>query len=163
MIYYCRYESPLGEIELSSDGDALTGLRFSKNPEPGQKDTPLPVFLRTARWLDIYFGGEAPDFMPKLSLCGTPFRREVWDAILSIPFGQTATYGEIARVIAKKRGLSNMSPRAVGSAAGHNPVMIIVPCHRVVGADGRLTGYAGGVGRKAALLRLEGNDMTKLK
>lgn len=118
----------------------------------------LPIFKTTKQWLDIYFRGEIPDFTPPLRLKGTPFRKMVWEILLSISYGQTMTYGEIASKIAEQRGLARMSAQAVGSAVGHNPISIIVPCHRVVGSDGSLTGYAGGVERKAALLALEHRD-----
>ena len=122
------------------------------------ENTQLPVFQTTKRWLDLYFQGKIPDFMPALRLEGTPFRKAVWEILLSIPYGQTMTYGEIASKLAEQRGLPRMSAQAVGNAVGHNPISIIVPCHRVVGSDGSLTGYAGGVEKKAALLALEGAD-----
>lgn len=115
----------------------------------------LPVFQTTKRWLDLYFRGEIPDFTPNLRLEGTHFRKAVWEILLSIPYGQTMTYGEIAGKIAEQKGLPRMSAQAVGIAVGHNPISIIVPCHRVVGSDGSLTGYAGGVEKKAALLAIE--------
>ena len=163
MFYTFRYRSPLGSIILAGDGEALTGLWFD-----GQKYVPrriisesteaeLPVFTQTVKWLDIYFSGETPDFMPELCLQSTPFRKAVWDILLTIPYGETMTYGEIAKILAQNIGKEKMSAQAVGGAVGHNPVSIIVPCHRVVGADGSLTGYAGGIDRKKFLLELEGN------
>lgn len=160
-MYTHTYFSPLGKITISSDGRSLTGLWFD-----GQKFFPhelltestsaeLPIFTQTCSWLDNYFSGKAPDFTPPISLNTTPFRKAVYDILLTIPYGQTMTYGEIAGVIAKRRGVERMSAQAVGGAVGHNPVSIIIPCHRVVGADGSLTGYAGGLERKIALLRLE--------
>ncbi|MBR5109675.1 MAG: methylated-DNA--[Clostridia bacterium] len=157
MDYTHSYLSPLGRITLASDGESLTGLWF-----PGQKyfastlgaeheEKSLPIFTETDRWLRIYFGGKEPDFTPTLRMRGTAFRKAVWSALLGIPYGRTATYGDIARQL----GLSPMYARAVGSAAGHNPLSIIIPCHRVVGADGSLTGYAGGLDRKIKLLALE--------
>ena len=113
------------------------------------------------RWLDIYFSGQKPDFLPKLHLIGTDFQREVWDILLEIPYGQTVTYGEIARKIADKRGLKTMSAQAVGGAVGHNRVSVIVPCHRVIGSDGSLTGYAGGIERKIKLLDIENGSCLK--
>ena len=113
------------------------------------------------RWLDIYFSGQKPDFLPKLHLIGTDFQREVWDILLEIPYGQTVTYGEIARKIADKRGLKTMSAQAVGGAVGHNRVSVIVPCHRVIGSDGSLTGYAGGIERKIRLLDIEQPDFIR--
>ena len=162
MDYTLEYASPLGPVTLASDGEALTGLWFAgqKNDrstlsdENEQRD--LPVFRETARWLDRYFAGDAPDFTPPLKLRGSPFRQAVWEILLTIPRGSVTTYGEIAAHIAAQRGLEHMSAQAVGGAVGHNPVSIIVPCHRVVGADGSLTGYAGGIERKAWLLALEG-------
>ena len=113
------------------------------------------------RWLDIYFSGQKPDFLPKLHLIGTDVQREVWDILLEIPYGQTVTYGEIARKIADKRGLKTMSAQAVGGAVGHNRVSVIVPCHRVIGSDGSLTGYAGGIERKIRLLDIEQPDFIR--
>lgn len=161
MSYVYHYASPLGGITLASDGEALTGLWFDGQRyygdtlcgEAAERD--LPVFTQTCNWLDVYFSGKAPDFTPPLSLLTTPFRRAVCGIMLTIPYGQTMTYGEIADIIARRRGSAHMSAQAVGGAVGHNPVSIIVPCHRVVGADGSLTGYAGGLDRKAALLKLE--------
>ena len=156
-----HYISPLGGITLASDGEALTGLWFD-----GQKYFPhklisesneaeLPIFTQTCKWLDIYFSGKEPDFTPTISLNTTPFRKVVYDILLTIPYGQTMTYGEIARILAERQGVEHMSAQAVGSAVGHNPISIIIPCHRVVGADGSLTGYAGGLDKKTALLKLE--------
>lgn len=159
-----KYRSPLGDITMASDGTALTGLWFDGQKYFGSgilketleyEEKELPVFKETVHWLDIYFEGKEPDFMPELSLKGTEFRREVWNILLEIPYGETITYGEIGRKIAKKKGLISMSAQAVGGAVGHNPISILVPCHRVVGADGKLTGYAGGVDKKLALLILE--------
>ena len=156
-----HYTSPLGGITLASSGEALTGLWFD-----GQKYFPhklisesneaeLPIFTQTCKWLDIYFSGKEPDFTPTISLNTTPFRKVVYDILLTIPYGQTMTYGEIARILAERQGVEHMSAQAVGSAVGHNPISIIIPCHRVVGADGSLTGYAGGLDKKTALLKLE--------
>lgn len=166
MEYIHRYKSPLGGITMASDGEVLTGLWFD-----GQKyfavtlskeyeEKMLPVFDAVDRWLDIYFQGEEPDFFPPVSFaCGSEFQQKVWKILLSIPYGKTMTYGEIAACIAKQRGLMRMSAQAVGGAVGHNPISIIVPCHRVVGTDGSLTGYAGGIDKKVALLKLEHADM----
>lgn len=161
MDYIWHYDSPLGGMTMGSDGESLTGLWFD-----GQKffrDTlyetaakkQLPVFEDTCRWLDIYFSGRNPGFMPSLKLSGTPFRMSVWRILLSIPYGHTLTYGDIARQIAAERGVNTMSAQAVGGGVGHNPISIIVPCHRVIGTDGSLTGYAGGMDRKIWLLRHE--------
>ncbi len=164
MLYTCFYKSPLGGITMASDGTALTGLWFDgqKYFAEGLIETAaaktLPVFDEAVRWLDIYFGGRRPDFTPPLNLEGTTFRKEVWQLLLQIPYGQTTTYGELAAQIAAKHEGKRMSAQAVGGAVGHNPISIIVPCHRVVGAGASLTGYAGGLAKKLALLKLEGID-----
>ena len=164
MEYSAPYDSPLGGITLTSDGAALTGLwfdgqtHFAGTLDPVRNGKPLPVFDEAERWLDVYFSGKEPWFTPPLNLKGTPFRRTVWEILLTIPFGRTMTYGEIARILAARNGIRRMSAQAVGGAVGHNPVALIVPCHRVVGADGSLTGYAGGLERKRRLLALEGAD-----
>lgn len=161
--YFCHYDSPLGGISMYSDGAALTGLMFDgekyfsviekKDPVIGD----LPVFAETRRWLDIYFAGGKPDFTPGISLEETtPFRREVCEIMLDIPYGTTTTYGQIAEQIRRRRGTGKMAPQAVGQAVGHNPISIIIPCHRVLGADGSMTGYGGGIDRKIQLLELEG-------
>ena len=146
--------SPLGELILVSDGSALTGLRFTGQrhfpaglPAPGPVSA-SEVFEDTARWLELYFSGERPSLLPRLSPEGTAFQRAVWERLLRIPYGTTVTYAELAA------GLGT-SARAVGGAVGRNPISLIIPCHRVVGAGGALTGYAGGIGRKEALLRFE--------
>lgn len=159
--YIHHYSSSLGEITLASDGEALTGLWFDGQKYFGAtlagnyEQKKLPIFRQTAEWLDIYFSGKAPGFTPPLVMNTTPFRKAVWETLLSIPFGQTMTYGEIAGRIARQKGLSQMSPRAVGGAVGHNPISLIIPCHRVIGAAQNLTGYAGGIERKRQLLALE--------
>jgi len=159
--YIRHYRSPLGGITLAADGSALTGLWFDGQTHfgttilPGAQEAPLPVFMQAVHWLDCYFQGSIPDFMPPIHLDATPFRRQVWEILCAIPYGETMTYGEIAQMIAAQKGKSGMSAQAVGNAVGYNPISIIVPCHRVVGAAGRLTGYAGGLKRKEALLALE--------
>lgn len=161
MTYTFHYTSPLGGITLSGNETALTGLWFDGQKYFGDTlpeehvEKNLPLFEQAARWLDLYFSGKAPGFTPPLSMETTPFRKTVWENLLTIPFGQTRTYGEIADRIAKQKGLSKMSAQAVGGAVGHNPISLIIPCHRVVGADGSLTGYAGGIHRKAQLLTME--------
>ena len=161
MNYISHYNSPLGNITLASNDNALIGLWFDGQKNFGStlgddyEEKPLPVFDRTAAWLDIYFDGRIPDFTPDIALNGTDFRREVWDILMTIPYGQTMTYGEIAGKIAHKRGVPSISAQAVGGAVGRNPISIIVPCHRVIGASGSLTGYARGIERKAALLKIE--------
>lgn len=164
MEYICRYVSLLGGMTLASDGEALTGLWFDGQKyvddmlfkDYQQKD--LKIFEQTAKWLDIYFSGREPDFTPLLSMKTTPFRRAVWEILLSIPFGQTTTYGEIANQMARQMGVKKMSAQAVGGAVGHNAISLIIPCHRVIGADGNLTGYAGGVEKKRKLLAIEKAD-----
>lgn len=161
MTYIHTYPSPLGGITMAGSGGEITGLWFdgqkyfgSTLPE-AYEEGDLPVFREAERWLDVYFSGRDPEFTPPLSLRTTPFRRAVWEILLAIPFGQTITYGEIARRIAGQRGLSGMSAQAVGGAVGHNPISLIIPCHRVIGTSGGLTGYAGGVDKKEWLLRME--------
>ncbi len=161
MVYTHAYRSPLGGVTLASDGESLTGLWFDAQkhfPETLRAEgaeKALPVFDSADAWLDAYFSGRDPGFTPPLSLRGSAFRRAVWALLLTIPYGQTTTYGELAARIAAQRGVRRMSAQAVGGAVGHNPVSLIVPCHRVIGADGSLVGYAGGIARKAALLELE--------
>lgn len=161
MPYTARYASPLGEILLAVDAEGLTGLWFANQKYYAAKlsevsEGTLPVLEQAARWLDAYFAGEQPDFSLPLHLLGTPFQQEVWQELYAIPYGQTVTYGEIAQRLAERRGLPHFSAQAVGSAVGRNPISVIVPCHRVVGAGGNLTGYAGGLDKKIALLKLEG-------
>ena len=168
MEYTHHYKSPLGGITLASDGEALIGLWFDGQKyfadalESEHEEKMLPVFEQTDRWLDIYFNGKAPDFTPPLNMKTTEFRKAVWEIMLTIPFGQTMTYGEIANRIAKQRGLERMSSQAVGGAVGHNSISLIIPCHRVVGTNGSLTGYAGGIDKKVKLLEMEGVDMNGL-
>ena len=161
MDYTHHYVSPLGGITLASDGEYLTGLWFdgqkyfadTLHAQHEEKD--LDVFRRTDKWLDIYFSGKEPDFTPPLRMKGTEFRQEVWQILLTIPFGKTMTYGAIAKILADRRGSDAMSAQAVGGAVGHNPISLIIPCHRVVGTNGALTGYAGGLEKKAWLLDME--------
>lgn len=122
----------------------------------------LPVFDETKKWLDIYFNGTPPDFTPPLSMNTTPFRKAVWNILLGIPFGKTMTYGEISKIIAKQFGIDKMSAQAVGGAVGHNSISLIIPCHRVVGTNGSLTGYAGGLEKKVWLLTMEKVNLSKL-
>ena len=151
------YTSPFGKLTFTSDGEALTGLRFGGQEHCVSADDEgmLPIFTQTCKWLDIYFGGGVPDFTPALRFNVTPFRRAVYDILLTVPYGQTVTYGEIADIIAGQRSMERMSAQAVGGAVGHNPIAIIVPCHRVIGAGGDLTGYAAGLDKKVRLLKLE--------
>ena len=167
MEYTYHYDSPLGGITLASDGEALTGLWFDGQKYfadalgPDHEVKKLPIFDETCAWLDIYFAGNAPDFTPPLEMKTTEFRKAVWKVMLSIPYGRTMTYGEIAGAIARQRRALHMSAQAVGGAVGHNSISIIIPCHRVVGTNGNLTGYGGGIMRKRALLELEGVDMRR--
>lgn len=150
---------------MASDGDALIGLWFDGQKyfadvlDDEYEERKLPVFDETKRWLDTYFDGKEPDHTPPIRMKTSEFRRAVWEMLLTIPYGATMTYGEIAKKIAEKRGISTMSAQAVGGAVGHNAISIIIPCHRVIGVDGSLTGYAGGIARKRALLKLEGADI----
>ena len=154
MQYISHYHSPLGDILLAADSAGLTGLWFEGQKyfalylDKEHEEKELPVFEEAKRWLDIYFSGKNPDFQVPLHFTGTDFQNEVWEILYAIPYGQTTTYGEIAAQLAKKRGLPRMSAQAVGGAVGHNEISIIVPCHRVVGASGSLTGYAGGIEKK---------------
>ena len=162
MDYNWHYDSPLGGITLASDGEALTGLwfdgqiYFADTMSEDAKEMKLPIFVQTCHWLDSYFSGKEPDFTPRLKMNTTPFRKAVWEILLTIPFGKTMTYGEIAKLIAQKRSITQMSAQAIGGAIGHNSIALIIPCHRVVGSKGNLTGYAGGLDKKVKLLRLEG-------
>ena len=157
MDYTHHYNSPLGRMTLASDGEALTGLwfdgqeHFAETLDREHEEKVLPVFCEAERWLDLYFSGQDPGFTPKLNLRATPFRKAVWEILLTIPYGKTVTYGEIAEKMHLPRG----SARAVGGAVGHNAISLVIPCHRVIGAGGSLTGYAGGTDRKAKLLEME--------
>ena len=159
--YTSIYSSELGDILLAADEIGLTGLWFFgqsyfADTLPAEQIEQETVILARAReWLDIYFSGKEPDFTPPLHPIGSPFRQEVWRILLQIPYGQTMTYGEIARQMEKLQNRPHMSAQAVGGAVGHNGISIIIPCHRVVGTKGSLTGYAGGLDKKMALLELE--------
>lgn len=159
MQYTYKYNSPLGKIILASDGENLIGLWFDKQKYfptyiKDSEEKSLPIFKQTKKWLDIYFSGKSPKFIPHISIEGaSPFRKKVWEILLTIPFGKTISYGEIAKQI--KRTGTKVSAQAVGGAVGHNPISIIIPCHRVIGSNGNLTGYAGGLDKKLALLKLE--------
>ena len=157
MTYSLRYESPLGAIAVSADDEGVTELGFVGRDyfAPSSGDC-CPALLEARRWLDIYFSGKRPDFTPPLHLTGTPFRMDVWRLLLDVPYGETTTYGALAKEVAKQRGVPRMAAQAVGGAVGHNPVAIIIPCHRVIGGDGRLVGYASGLDKKTWLLALEG-------
>ena len=159
----CFYRTPRGftNLIMTSDGNSLTGLNFIGSTNASYKrlaveERDLPIFRETRRWLDVYFSGRQPDFTPPYTLRDlTPFRRDVVDEMLKIQFGETVTYGEIASAIAARRGRERMSAQAVGGAVGWNPVCLIIPCHRVIGANGSMTGYGGGLNNKIALLALE--------
>ena len=168
MIYTYKYKSPLGHILLAADEVGITGLWFE-----GQKyfantlpEEHIPqeteILTETKKWLDMYFAGEEPKFTPPLHPDGSTFRQAVWKILLQIPYGQTITYGEIAHRMSKLKNVSHMSAQAVGGAVGHNEISIIIPCHRVVGTNGSLTGYGGGIDKKISLLNLEHADMSHL-
>lgn len=166
MKYIHTYQTPTGfdNLLLSSDGTYLTALCFEhsrdvRKIEHGEPKE-LPIFEQTVRWLDIYFSGKQPDFTPAYKIDATPFRQAVIERMIRISYGQTVTYGSIAAELAAERNLARISAQAVGGAVGFNPICLIVPCHRVVGANGSLTGYGGGIRNKIALLKLEGCDMT---
>ena len=157
MLYRCTYKTPeeFDDIILESDGKCLTALIFNQNNVKVDNDT-LPIFNETCNWLDIYFSGKEPTFTPKYRIDSqTEFRKEVIDIMLTIPYGKTITYGEIANKIAKKHKIEKMSSQAVGNAVGWNPIGIIVPCHRVIGKNNSLTGYGGGMNNKVNLLKNE--------
>lgn len=154
MQYTSDYPSPIGHIFLSADDIGLTGVQFE--PVQGESEAAEnQAILEAKRWLDVYFSGREPDFTPPMYLVGTAFQREVWEILGTIPYGQSTSYGAIARQIAARRGIPRMSAQAVGGAVGRNPIGILIPCHRVLGADGSLTGYSGGLNRKRKLLQLE--------
>lgn len=169
MTYKWKYKTPdnFDDILLNSDGEYLIGLRFENTKDISKQETKyekkyLPIFKETTKWLDIYFSGNNPNFTPKYKINNlTPFRQEVIDIMNTIPFGSTLTYNDISKIIAKKRNIKRMSSQAVGKAVGWNPICIIIPCHRVVGTNGNLTGYNGGLKNKVELLRNENNDMNK--
>ena len=164
MTFLTHYDSPLGGVLLAADESGLTGLwfegqkYFADNLPAERAERETETLALAKRWLDIYFAGKEPDFMPPLHPVGSPFRRAVWELLLEIPYGQTTTYGELSRRLAAKMGIAHMSAQAVGGAVGHNGISIIIPCHRV-GTGGSLTGYAGGVDKKVKLLELERADM----
>ncbi len=183
LIYY--YNSPLGKIKITTDGKFLTGLWFSgqnkyennlnqslSKEKSGTlvsfackeyNENRVDIFKIVLNWLDIYFQGEIPNFTPPLKFQATEFRKTVWEILLKIPYGKMTTYGEIANIIAKEKGILKMSARAVGNAVGHNPILIIIPCHRVIGSFGNLKGYSGGLERKIQLLKTEKININELK
>lgn len=168
MYYFSEYESPVGTLTIASDGEAICGLWMDGQkyhggtvPSPMERDDNAAGFAELREWLDAYFAGDTPS-TDTLALrpIGSEFRQAVWQELLAIPYGELTTYGKIANTLKAKRGKA--SALAVGGAVGHNPISIVIPCHRVVGSDGSLTGYAGGIERKARLLELEGVDMDAL-
>lgn len=169
MIYKCTYKTPSGfdDMVMNSDGEYLTALCFEHSSDiskfnENSYEKNIPIFERTKEWLDIYFAGEIPDFVPEYKIENlTPFRSTVIDIMNEIPYGAMVTYNDIAKQIAASRNIEKMSAQAVGGAVGWNPICIIVPCHRVVGTSGDLTGYGGGIQNKIKLLELEGNNMSK--
>lgn len=159
MIYLQTYDSPLGTIYLQGRSKYLTGLSFNK-PQTDRSQLvcqTTPALEKAKRWLEMYFQGLEPDFLPPYRFYGqTAFQVEVTEIMRQIPYGQTITYGQIARKILRQRGSTKMSPQAIGGAVGANPICLVVPCHRVMGTDGKLIGYSGGIERKIELLKLEG-------
>lgn len=170
MYYTADYDSPLGQMILASNGKHLVGAWFTGqkyfggnlNMEQTEKKD-LPVFAKTIHWLDRYFAKEKPSIEElELDPAGTPFQKQVWNLLCQIPYGSTITYSDLGKQMAVRMGKIHMSSQAIGNAVGHNPISIIVPCHRVVGKDGSLTGYAGGIQRKISLLQIEGVDLSRL-
>lgn len=169
MTYKYMYQTSenFSNIIMNSDGKFLTGLWFEESKDASKhiidcEEKDLEIFRQTSKWLDIYFSGKNPNFIPKYKIKNlTSFRQEVTDIMNSIEYGKVVTYNDISKIVAKKRGLRRMSSQAVGGAVGCNPICIIIPCHRVVGTNGSLTGYGGGIKNKVELLKLEGNDMSK--
>lgn len=163
MEYFYEYKSAIGDIKITSNETGITEVRFkrqSENEEHHDKIYKEASTIKDAKeWLDIYFSGENPKFIPQLNVVGTEFQKLVWKMLLEIPYGKTTTYGEIARKIAEIKNVSRMSAQAVGGAVGKNPIAIIIPCHRVVGKNGNMTGYAYGIDKKIALLDIEGTDI----
>lgn len=165
MEYNFEYKSPIGSIIITSDETEITGLIFKGESETevlsDKKYKETSAIKEAKRWLDIYFSGKNPGYIPAINPKGTEFQKLVWKLLLEIPYGKTTTYGEIAGKIAEIKNVSRMSAQAVGGAVGKNPIAIIIPCHRVVGKNGKLTGYRYGMDKKISLLALEGADMEK--
>ncbi|SHK71621.1 methylated-DNA--[protein]-cysteine S-methyltransferase [Desulforamulus aeronauticus] len=170
MYYSTTYPSLVGTITLACDGKNLVGLWVAGQkyhgdtiPEAMLENNDMPIFDAAKKWLDRYFAGERPDISElPLAPIGSEFRQGVWDILCEIPYGKVITYGDISKRMAAKMNKESMSSQAVGGAVGHNPISIIIPCHRVVGSNGSLTGYAGGIHTKVKLLELEGVDMSRL-
>lgn len=170
-MFYSIYDSsPVGHLTMASDGNKIVGLWiegqkyfFNTLSEQPEERNDFPVFQKAKDWLDRYFAGKRPEISElPLAPIGGEFRQGVWEILCKIPYGEVMTYGEIAKIMAARMGRDKMSAQAVGGAVGHNPISIIIPCHRVVGANGNLTGYAGGIKLKVKLLELEGTDMSRL-
>jgi len=168
MYYSTEYNSIIGPLLLVCDDENLVGLwmigqkYFCPLKEQPSVNDSHPILLKAHSWLDRYFSGQQPDIYElPLAPAGSSFRKEVWDILCTIPYGEVMTYGQIADIIAKNHGKAKMSAQAVGGAVGHNPISVIIPCHRVVGTNGSLTGYAGGLSKKITLLKHEGVDTDK--
>lgn len=163
--YIMKYAAPVGLLTIASDGTSITGLwmegqkYYAATLGSNAAEAQLPVFERAVEWLNGYFRGERPERGLPLAPKGSEFRKSVWQALCAIPYGEVTTYGDIAKTIALKMGKETMSAQAVGGAVGHNPISILIPCHRVVGMNGSLTGYAGGIDKKIKLLKMEGIDI----
>ena len=164
-MYYTTYQAPTGKITLASAGKSLCGLWNGTHKyiyKDMEKQDDLPIFNATKMWLGSYFAGKKPSIKElPLAPVGSEFRQAVWKILCGIPYGETITYGDIAKAMAKKMKIPKMASQAVGGAVGHNPISIIIPCHRVVGANGSLTGYGGGIHIKIKLLEHEGVDMSR--
>jgi methylated-DNA-[protein]-cysteine S-methyltransferase len=162
MEYIHKIKSPLGILTVSSDGQNISGLwiegqkYFAKTLEKDALEKDLPIFENVRKWLAVYFSGREPDFMPPLMPKGSQFQKTVWNILCKIPYGKTTSYGELAKQFKPENSGKRTSPRAIGGAVGHNPISILIHCHRVIGKNGNLTGYAGGIANKIKLLELEG-------
>jgi len=172
MYFSTKYQSPIGLITLACDGSGknLVGLWIKGQkyfgdtiPESMTENNAMPILNDAKKWLDRYFAGKKPDISElQLAPIGGEFRQGVWKILCEIPYGEVITYGGIAKKMAAKMNRESLSSQAVGGAVGHNPISIIIPCHRVVGSNGSLTGYAGGIKKKIKLLELEGVDLSRL-
>ena len=170
-MYKYIYKTPkqFSNMIMNSDGEYLTGLWFENSKDTLKhnldcEEKELPIFQETSKWLDLYFSGNIPEFIPKYKIDKlTPFRKEVINIMNTIDYGKLLTYNDISKIIAKKRNIEKMSSQAVGGAVGWNPICIIIPCHRVIGSDGSLTGYGGGINNKVELLKLEGIDILPIE
>ncbi|MBE5661001.1 methylated-DNA--[protein]-cysteine S-methyltransferase [Staphylococcus sp. SS21] len=164
MDYKCYYDSPVGQLELVSDGESLTAILFENQQNDGtrEEDAPLAIFKEAVQWLDAYFKGDNPEITIPLKPTGSDFQQRVWHELRQIPYGSLTTYGEIAKKVGEALNKPKMSAQAVGGAVGSNPLSIIVPCHRVVGKTGSLTGFGGTINNKIKLLELENIDMSEL-